>query len=190
MPNVRPPAFPTVQTLSTSLTLPALLRALAAGAALLAAGALHAQALPPGVRLGMSADELQAALPAAQRVARPQRLSGGLVGNWHAAPVEMAGLLFEPTFFFAASELRRVEYVATAQALQAAPDSGASAFAALVQWGRGAFGAELASRDPGSAYAAWVSNDTDVYVQQVSDPRHASVRLVYKARQLRDGSEL
>jgi hypothetical protein len=52
------------------------------------------------------------------------------------------------------------------------------------------FGNELASRDPGSAYAAWVSNDTDVYVQQVSDPRRASVRLVYKARQLRDGSEL
>ncbi len=175
MPNVR---------LYAPLTL---LRALAASAALLAAGALHAQTLPPGVRLGMSAAALQAALPAAERVQRPQRLSGGLVGSWHGAPVEMAGLLFEPTFFFAASELRRVEYVATAQAT---PDSGASAFAALVQWGRGAFGAELASRDPGSAYAAWVSNDTDVYVQQVSDPRRASVRLVYKARQLRDGSEL
>jgi hypothetical protein len=175
MPNVR------------SFALLNFLRALAAGTALLAAGALHAQSLPPGVRLGMSAGELQAALPAAQRVARPQRLSGGLVGNWHAAPVEMAGLMFEPTFFFAASELRRVEYVATAQA---APDNGASAFAALVQWGRGVFGTELASRDPGTAYAAWVSNDTDVYVQQVSDPRRASVRLVYKARQLRDGSEL
>ncbi|MGJ7529597.1 hypothetical protein [Variovorax sp. GB1P17] len=164
-----------------------LLRALAASVAFLAAGALHAQALPPGVRLGMTADELRAALPAAERVQRPQRLSGGLLGSWRAAPVTMAGLVFEPTFFFAASELRRVEYVATAQAL---PDSGAATFAALVQWGRGVFGNELASRDPGSAYAAWVSNDTDVYVQQVSDPRHASVRLVYKARQLRDGSEL
>ncbi|MFM9926476.1 hypothetical protein VLK31_26045 [Variovorax sp. H27-G14] len=166
------------------------LRALAASAALLAAGALHAQALPPGVRLGMSAEQLHAVLPAAERVPRPQRLGGGLVGNWRAAPVEMAGLLFEPTFFFAASELRRVEYVANLQATQATPDNGASAFAALVQWGRASFGTELASRDPGSAYAAWVSNDTDVYVQQVSDPRRASVRLVYKARQLRDGSEL
>lgn len=163
------------------------LRALAAAAALLAAGALHAQALPPGVRLGMSAEQLRAALPAAERVPRPQRLGGGLVGSWRGAPVDMAGLLFEPTFFFAASGLRRVEYVAAAQAT---PDSGAAAFAALVQWGRGAFGPELASRDPGSAYAAWVSDDTDVYVQQVSDPRRASVRLVYKARQLRDGSEL
>lgn len=178
MPNVR---------LHAPLTL---LRAFAASAALLAAGALHAQALPPGVHLGMSAEALQAALPAAERVPRPQRLSGGLVGSWRAAPVEMAGLLFEPTFFFAAAELRRVEYVATAQAVQATPDQGAAAFAALVQWGRGVFGTELASRDPGSVYAAWVSNDTDVYLQQVSDPRRASVRLVYKARQLRDGSEL
>jgi hypothetical protein len=163
-----------------------LLRALAASA-IFAAGTLHAQALPPGVRLGMTADELQAALPAAERVQRPQRLAGGLLGSWRAAPVEMVGLSFEPTFYFAASELRRVEFVATAQAV---PDSGAAAFGQLVQWGRGAFGNELASRDPGSAYAAWTSGDADVYVQQVSDPRRASVRLVYKARQLRDGSEL
>ncbi|HEX7864943.1 MAG TPA: hypothetical protein VF555_08325 [Variovorax sp.] len=164
------------------------LRALAASATFLAAGALHAQALPSGVRLGMTAEELRAVLPAAERVQRPQRLSGGLVGNWRSSPVEMAGLLFEPTFFFAASELRRIEYVASTQAT---PDGGAAAFAALVQWGRGAFGNELASRDPGSAYAAWVSNDTDIYLQQQGgDPRRASVRLVYKARQLRDGSEL
>lgn len=167
--------------------LPILLRALAASTVFFAAGALHAQALPPGVRLGMTVDELHAALPAAQRVQRPQRLAGGLLGSWRAAPVEMAGLVFEPTFFFAASQLRRVEYLAAAQA---APDSGASAFGQLVQWGRGVFGNELASRDPGSAYAAWTSGDADVYVQQVSDPRRASVRLVYKARQLRDGSEL
>ncbi|MET3496736.1 hypothetical protein ABIC90_003801 [Variovorax boronicumulans] len=168
------------------LALPILLRALAAGA-VFATGAVHAQALPPGVRLGMTVDELQAALPAAQRVQRPQRLAGGLLGSWRAAPVEMAGLVFEPTFFFAAAQLRRVEYLAAAEA---SPDSGASAFGQLVQWGRGAFGNEIASRDLGSAYAAWTSGDADVYVQQVSDPHRASVRLVYKARQLRDGSEL
>jgi hypothetical protein len=107
MPHVR--SIPFLNTLNT-------LRALAAGAAFLAAGALHAQALPPGVRLGMTVGELHAALPAAERVQRPQRLGGGLLGSWRAAPVEMAGLMFEPTFFFAASELRRVEYVATTQA--------------------------------------------------------------------------
>lgn len=149
--------------------------------------AAHAQALPPGVRLGMTAAELQSTLPELERVQRPQRLSGGLLGSWRGAPVPMAGLMFEPVFFFAEAQLRRVEYLASAQAV---PDGGAGAFAELVQWGRGAFGNELASNDPGSAYAAWVSGDTDVYLQRVSDPRRASVRLVYKARQLRDGSEL
>ena len=65
-----------------------------------------------------------------------------------------------------------------------------AAFAEIVAWGRQSFGPELGSNDPGSAYAAWVQGDLDVYVQRTSDPRHASVRLVYKARQLKDASEL
>ncbi|RRH85063.1 hypothetical protein EH244_23470 [Variovorax beijingensis] len=162
-------------------------RAFAAGAAVFAAGALHAQALPPGVRLGMTPGELQAAMPALERVQRPQRLAGGLIGSWQAAPVWMAGLVFEPIFFFADSQLRRVEFLASAQAL---PDGGAAAFAELLRWGRGAFGGELASNDPGTAYAAWTSEAADVYLQHVRDARRASVRLVYKARQVRDGSEL
>ncbi|CAN7449549.1 hypothetical protein [Variovorax paradoxus] len=164
-----------------------LVRALAASAAVFAAGALHAQALPPGVRLGMTAVELQAAMPTIERVPRPQRLAGGLVGGWQGAPVSMAGLVFEPTFFFADSQLRRVEYLASASAV---PDGGAAAFAELLRWGRAAFGAELASNDPGSAYAAWTHEDADVYLQHVRDARRGGVRLVYKARQLRDGSEL
>lgn len=164
-----------------------LVRAIAASAAVFAAGALHAQALPPGVRLGMTAVELLAAMPTIERVPRPQRLAGGLVGSWRGAPVSMAGLAFEPTFFFADSQLRRVEFLASAEAL---PDGGAAAFAELLRWGRGVFGSELASNDPGSAYAAWTRQDADVYLQHMRDARRASVRLVYKARQVRDGSEL
>ena len=165
------------------------LRTLAAVALLAAAaGASHGQALPPGVRLGMTAAELQAALPGLERVQRPQRLAGGLAGNWRAAPAAIAGLSFEPVFYFGGGQLRRVEWVA---ATQAEPDLGAAAFAEIVAWGRSAFGPELASNDPGSAYAAWVQGDTDVYAQRVtSDPRRASVRVVYKARQLKDASEL
>ena len=163
------------------------LRALAVLAWLPAAQAVWAQALPPGVRLGMSADELQAALPGAERVQRPQRLAGGLAGAWRAAPTQLAGLSFEPVFFFAGGTLRRVEWVA---ATAAAPDLGAAAFAEIVAWGRLSFGPELGSNDPGSASAAWVQGDCDVYAQRISDPHHASVRLVYKARQLKDASEL
>ncbi len=164
-----------------------LFRALGALALTAVMGAAHAQALPAGVRLGMTAQQLQAAVPGAERVHRPQRLAGGLSGTWRAAPMRVAGLSFEPVFFFAEGLLRRVEWAAPANAL---PDLGAAAFAELVAWGRGNFGPELGSSDPGSAYAAWVQGDTDIYAQRVSDPRHASVRLVYKARQLKDASEL
>lgn len=147
-----------------------------------------AQGLPAGVRLGMSAYELQSALPGLERVARPQRLAGGLAGNWRAAPTQMAGLYFEPVYFFAGGQLRRVEWSASAAA---EPDQGAAAFESLVAWGRASFGPELGSRDPGSAYAAWVQGDWDVYVQRSSgDGRPAGLRLVYKARQLKDASQL
>ncbi|MBT2322740.1 hypothetical protein J7E62_10325 [Variovorax paradoxus] len=164
-------------------------RALAAAAVLLAAAAAsQAQALPPGVHLGMTAEALQAALPGLERVPRPQRLAGGLAGSWRAAPVTVSGLSFEPVFYFGGGQLRRVEWAAAAQA---EPDLGASAFADIVAWGRGAFGPELASSDPGSDYAAWVQGDTDIYAQhQKSDPHRASVRVVYKARQLKDAGEL
>lgn len=135
----------------------------------------------------MSPAELQAALPDAQRVARPQRLAGGLAGTFRGASTAIAGLDFEPTFYFAGAELRRVEWLAVADAQ---PDHGAAAFDELLAWGRGRFGNELASRDPGSRYAAWVAGDTDVYAQLVDGGRGASVRLVYKARQLKDASEL
>ncbi len=160
---------------------------LAIAAACLACATVHAQALPPGVQIGMSADALQAALPTVERVARPQRLPGGLAGSWRLAPTMLAGLPFEATFYFAGSTLRRVEYVAAAQI---EPDRGAGAFAQLLEWGRAAFGPEVGARDPGNAYASWVSGDTDVYAQHVDEPRRASVRLVYKARQLKDGGEL
>jgi hypothetical protein len=168
--------------------MPSFLRSFSVGVAgLLAAAAAGAQSLPAGVQLGMSPAELQAALPDAQRVTRPQRLAGGLAGTWRGASTAIAGLNFEPTFYFAGAELRRVEWLAVADAL---PDHGASAFDALLGWGRGRFGNELSSRDPGSRYAAWVAGDTDVYAQLVDGERGASVRLVYKARQLKDASEL
>lgn len=163
------------------------IRALLAFSLLTAATALHAQALPAGVRLGMSTEELRAALPGVERVQRPQRLAGGLAGTWHAAPAKVAGLLFEPVFFFAGGELRRVEWVAPAGT---SPDLGAAAFADIVAWGRSNYGPELSSNDPGSAYAAWVQGDMDVYAQRTRDSHHASVRLVYKARQVKDASEL
>ena len=156
------------------------------------AGALQAQELPPGVALGMTPDALQAALPTIERVARPVRIPGGaagtLVGSWRGQPVQIAGLPFEPTFYFAGSRLRRVEWAAEPTA---EGDRGAAAYAELLDWGRERFGTAMSSRDPGSELASWVADDTDVYAQRIDDPRRMpSVRLVYKQRQLKDASQL
>ena len=149
--------------------------------------AAHAQALPPGVHLGMTAQELQAALPTAEPVSRPQRLSGGLVGSWRGESAPIAGLMFKPTFYFAGGQLKRVEYDASAQGQ---PDGGEGAFSALLQWGRGIYGTELAALDPGSTYVSWSSGELDVVLQRTGDAHRANLRLIYKQRQLRDGSEL
>lgn len=147
-----------------------------------------AQELPAGVQLGMDAEALRAALPEATRVARPQRLAGGVAGTWHAPPVRLLDTLdFEPVFFFGAGRLVRVEYVAAALDT---PDRGEAAFAALRDWGRARFGAELATRDPGSEIAAWVDGDTDVYAQRTVDARGATVRLVHRMRVVKDGRAL
>lgn len=163
-------------------------RFLVGAAVLLGAGTVaSAQSLPAGVRLGMSAEALRDAVPDAQRVARPQRLPGGLAGLWRGAPSQIEGLAFDPVFFFAAGALQRVEWAAAADGL---PDRGDAAFSALLDWGRARFGTETAARDPGSRYASWATEDTDVYLQRVDGAGHATVRLVYKTRVRKDGSEL
>lgn len=149
--------------------------------------AAHSQSLPPGIHLGMTAQELQAALPAAEPVSRPQRLSGGLLGSWRGEPAPIAGLMFKLTFYFADARLKRVEYDASAQGL---PDGGEAAFSALLKWGRGEFGNELTALDPGSTNVSWSSGEFDVLLQRTGDVHRASLRLIYKQRQLRDGSEL
>ncbi|MBS0426116.1 MAG: hypothetical protein JSR41_02380 [Proteobacteria bacterium] len=140
----------------------------------------------------MAADQLPGTVPGLTRAARPARLSGGLVGAWHGDALDVAGQRFEPTFFVAGGQLRRVEYAAVTTA---ADDRGTAAFAALLEWGRHAWGGERLARDVGGAQtseiASWtVGDDLDVYLQRAESPRQASVRLVYRLRQLKDASEL
>jgi len=137
--------------------------------------------------MGMTVDELRAALPSVEHVARPQRLSGGLAGTWRGAAALVAGLPLAPTFYFAGARLQRVEFAGSAAS---APDLGAEAFSELVSWGRGAFGRELASNDGASQYAAWSQTDLDVYAQRIGDVHRASVRIVYAARERKDDSAL
>lgn len=146
----------------------------------LLAAAGRAEVLPGGVQLGMSALDLQQAVPGLQRVRRPQHLAGGLVGRWSGPSVQVAGIALTPTFFFQHEELLRVEY-------DARRDAGSQAFDALLAWGRTAWGQELASQSPEGVYATWSDTELDAYLQRTNAD---AVRLVIKRRVLKDDSEL
>ncbi|QHJ01645.1 hypothetical protein GT347_20480 [Xylophilus rhododendri] len=134
----------------------------------------------------MGLHELQSVLPSLERVRRPQRMGGGLVGGWQSSGAQLAGLSGTQTFFLAGGALRRVEFLADTQALA---DGGAAAFDSLLAWGRGRYGAERVSQDASSRYAAWSDADTDVYVRLLAPPR-AGLQLVIGQRPPRDDSNL
>lgn len=140
---------------------------------------VHAQALPGGAQLGMNVPQLQQAVPGLKPVPHPVRMTGGLVGSWSAPAVDVAGAQLTPTFFFAAGELQRIEYLAA---------DGTGVFDTLLGWGRTTWGQELASQSPEGSYATWSAPDLDAYLQQTTSPQR--VRLVVKRRVAKDASEL
>ena len=73
--------------------------------------ALHAQGLPAGVALGMTASDLTRLVPQLERVRHPPRMSGGLVGTWRSKRIQMFGMIGQQTYYFADDQLRRVEFV-------------------------------------------------------------------------------
>jgi hypothetical protein len=159
-------------------------RALAGAACIaLLASAAQARELPGDVALGMSAQQLRQAVPALKPVRHPARLAGGLVGRWSGPAIALAGVTLTPTYFFAEAELRRVEYLAQA-------DAGPQAFDALLQWGRAAWGPEMASQGAEGAYASWSDEEMDAYLQRTDGAQAPVVRLVVKKRAGKDASEL
>jgi hypothetical protein len=154
----------------------------AAWAFALSTGA-SAEPLPGGAELGMSVPQLQQAVPGLGPVAHAAHMAGGLVGSWAGPAVQVAGVALTPTFFVAHGQLRRVEYLA-------ASGTPPSAFDALVDWARSAWGAELASDSPEGAYATWSRGDTAIYVQRTSGARGTQLRLVFRQVAAKDDSEL
>lgn len=145
--------------------------------------------VPPGVHLGMSASELREAVPGLQPVRRPQTVAGA-VGRWRVADVQQADLVFDETFFFAEQTLQRVELVLQPGS-SAQPDE---VFAHLVASLRASYGPELplhgglSSVEAGSA--SWIHDEMDILALQSGSASQTRVRLIYKARVLKDASEL
>ena len=160
-----------------------LARALASLSITLLALAAHAQALPDGARLGMTAQQLRDVVPGIARVPHPVRMAGGLVGSWRGPVVDIAGVPLAPTYFLAEGELRRIEYVADAGAA-------ADAYETLLAWGRSAWGPELASQGSEGAYASWTGDTLQAYLQLAGGGQRPQLRLVLKLRSSKDASEL
>ena len=145
-------------------------------AALLVASPVRAQALPGGVQLGMTPEQLQEAVPTLHAGKAGSRAPRGLAPAWCATGIELAGVPLAASFAMADGQLQRIEYLA-------AP----AAYDTLLQWGRTTFGPEMASGGPEGQYASWSSEALDAYLQRSGG---AQVRLVVKRRVVKDASEL
>lgn len=145
--------------------------------------------IPPGVHLGVTVSELREAVPGLHPVPRPQSVAGA-VGRWRVEGVQQADLVFDETFFFAGPALQRVELL-----LQPGMSSQpGEAFAHLVASLQGLYGPELqlhgalSSVEAGSA--SWVHDGVDILALQSGSAGQTRVRLIYKARVLKDAGEL
>ena len=156
----------------------------------LCCSAATAQAfLPPGVHLGMSTSELRQAVPRLQPVRRPQTVAGA-VGGWRLSDVQQDDLVFDGTFFITEQSLQRVELILQTGAAAQADD----AFAHLVAVLRASYGPELplhgALSGVEAGSASWVHEDMDILALHSGSSGQTRVRLIYKARVLRDASQL
>lgn len=166
--------------------------ALAGAFLMLAAAAIpaQAQALLADVHLGMAVQELQAAHPALKRVARPERMANGARGLWRETGVAFdAGLVFDCTYFVRGAEVDRIDL-----ALTGGTEGPAAAFERIVSLLRERHGGELrAHGSTGSMLdetASWADGDEDVAVYLTGAPDAAHIHVVYKQRELKDGSTL
>ena len=100
---------------------------LAAGALWLCASAWSHTVLENTALLGMSPDQVAAALPGAQPVRSPRRLPSGALGSLRVPDALCEGAHFEQTLFFAHQKLAQMDLVLLN------PDSGPGAEEALAK---------------------------------------------------------
>jgi hypothetical protein len=145
--------------------------------------------------LGMDREQVIAALPDAQAVRAPRRLSSGALGSLRVADAPCEGAHFEQTLYFNHQKLAQMDLVLLNPATgPGSEEAMAHVHEALLQSLRARLGPELAAfaTAPGTLAdtASWVSADADVMLFRSGRPEHPSLRLVIKQRQLVDAGEL
>lgn len=145
--------------------------------------------------LGMGREQVAAALPDAQPVRAPRRLSSGALGSLRVADVLCEDAHFEQTLYFNHQKLAQMELVLLNPASgPGSEEAMAQVHEALLQSLRTRLGPELAAfgAAPGAIAdtASWVSADADVMLFRSGRPGHPSLRIVIRQRQLVDAGEL
>jgi hypothetical protein len=145
--------------------------------------------------LGMGREQIAAALPDAQAVRAPRRLSSGALGSLRVADAPCEGMHFEQTLYFNHQKLAQIDLVLLNPVSgPGSEEAMASVHEALLQSLRARLGPELTAfgAAPGAATdtASWVSADADVMLFRSGRPEHPSLRIVIKQRQLVDAGEL
>jgi hypothetical protein len=145
--------------------------------------------------LGLGREQIAAALPDAQPVRAPRRLSSGALGSLRVADAPCEGAHFEQTLYFNHQKLAQMDLVLLNPASgPGSEDAMAHIQEALLQSLRVQLGPELAAfaAAPGAVTdtASWVSADADVMLFRSGRPEHPSLRIVIKQRQLADAGEL
>lgn len=169
--------------------------ALMAGAVAVCANAWSQTVLENVGLLGMSREQLEPALPGAQPVRLPRRLSSGALGFLRVPDVLLEGSHFEQTLYFAHQRLEQMDLVLLIPGAGPGTDAAATQTqAALLQSLRAKLGPELASFATSPATlpdsASWVSAGADVMLFRTGAPNRPTVRLVIRQRHLVDASEL
>lgn len=168
---------------------------LLAGALWLSSGAWSHTVLENTALLGMSQEQVAAALADAQPVRSPRRLSSGALGTLRVPDALCEDAHFEQTLFFAHEKLAQMDLVLLN------PVSGPGAEealgrtqTALLQSLRAKLGPELAAfgAAPGAVpdTASWAGAAADVMLFRSGRPGHPSLRIVIRQRQLVDAGEL
>ncbi len=145
--------------------------------------------------LGLDREQIAAALPDAQPVRSPRRLSSGALGSLRVADAPCEGAHFEQTLYFNHQKLAQMDLVLLNPASgPGAEDAIAHVHEALLQSLRARLGPELAAfaaaPETLADTASWVNADADVMLFRSGRAEHPSLRIVIKQRQVVDAGEL
>lgn len=163
-----------------------------AGPLLLAAVAAHGSVWVDAAVFGIDAAQLHTLAPQIQRVPKPVWGPGGTRGLWAAPDATLAGHTFAVLYFFRRGQLQQIEHTWSSDepACRARAVYGDVVADLSAQWGPAETTTDNAQGPAQDDSTLWGANGTDLIAYVLDTGQRCSVRVVNRARQLKDASEL